>query len=173
MPGDCRTTLGNTEINWISSRIMEGENRPAEEECEEPQQVQLPGAGPGITGVRTALTVNELGPEKPCKHPTPTSRQSDRLNDKPSPCRHPPRRILKTGNGRSRLQRRSRGSDTPVGKKSRRWYPHSTVPMSVVTHVICHEHEHEEEGYEDDHSVEQGPGHLGSLTDSRQPTRLL
>ena len=60
----------------------------------------------------------------------------------------------------------------PVGKKSRRRQPHSTVPMSVVTHVVGHEHQHEEEGYEDDHSVEQRPVQLGSLTDSRGPTRL-
>ena len=60
----------------------------------------------------------------------------------------------------------------PVGKESHRRQPHSTVPMSVVTHVVCHEHQHEEERYEDDHSVKQRPVQLGSLTDSRGPTRL-
>jgi len=44
--------------------------------------------------------------------------------------------------------------------------------MSVVTHVVCHEHQHEEEGYEDDHSVEQRPVQLGSLADTRGPTHL-
>ena len=44
--------------------------------------------------------------------------------------------------------------------------------MSVVTHVVCHEYQHEEERYEDDHSVEQRPVQLGNLTDSRGSTRL-
>ena len=43
----------------------------------------------------------------------------------------------------------------------------------VVTHVIRHEHEHEEEGYKDDHSVEQRPVQLGSPADNRSPTRLI
>ena len=60
----------------------------------------------------------------------------------------------------------------PVGMKSARRQPYSTVPMSVVTHVVCHEHEHEEERYKDDHTIEHRAVHPGRTTDRREPARL-
>jgi hypothetical protein len=93
------------------------------------------------------------------------------LNGKPSLCRRPPRQVRRRGNGRCRLRRQSRGSDTPAEEKSRR-RPYLAV-TSALTHVVCHEHEHEEEGYEDDHSVEQRPVQPGNLTDNNRPIRPL
>lgn len=45
--------------------------------------------------------------------------------------------------------------------------------MRVITHVVCHEHEHEKEGDEDYHSIEQRPVQHGSSVDNREPARLI
>lgn len=49
----------------------------------------------------------------------------------------------------------------------------STIRMGVVTHIICHEHEHEEERYKDDDGVEDGPVNLRDLADGEESARLV
>lgn len=45
--------------------------------------------------------------------------------------------------------------------------------MGAATYVVCHEHKHEEEGYEYDHSVQERPVHHTCPANRREPVRLI